>query len=58
MRKLLVIPVGLAMSAALFAAGVRTQHLDIEVKGMPCPGCSTKDSAKMRRGLKESRRTA
>ena len=44
MRKLFVILAGLAMSAALFAADVKTQHLDIKVKGMSCSECSKKVS--------------
>jgi len=44
MRKLFVVLASLGLTAALFAAEVKTQHLDLKVQGMSCAECSKKVS--------------
>ena len=44
MRKLFVVLASLGLTAALFAAEVKTQHLDLKVQGMSCTECSKKVS--------------
>lgn len=44
MRKLFVFLTGLVFTATLIAAEVKTQHVDLKVKGMSCAECSKKVS--------------
>ena len=44
MRRLFVFLASLGFAAAMFAAEVRTQHVDLKVQGMSCTECSKKVS--------------